>query len=335
MFFSKSQSNQDQPKSFEWKLKDFTYIKVLGEGSFGKVKLASHSLTKKNYAVKILRKKDQVHNIKNLEQEILALQQIDSPFIVKLNAVLQDEKKIYIIQEFIDCGELEQLIQQRGKLTEEQAKFYFVEICCALEDFHKLNIVSRDLKPSNILLTKSGHIKLCDFGLCKILPKCQKTYSFCGTLDYNPPEVFLKSGTDIAADYWALGVILYELLSGQLPFYDHSEERTQENICDKQYPIHIPDYFSKEVVDVIKSLFERNTEQRSKNFQNLKNHPWLKDVFWKDYRMRLVIPPIIFKKDMFPNKKYVESIDNFAKLTDYERKAFQQLSTVCKIPKEK
>jgi len=239
------------------------------------------------------------------------------------------------VQEFIDCGELEQLIQQRGKISEDDARFYFVEIFLALEDIHKLNIASRDLKPSNILLTKTGHIKLCDFGLCKILKKDQKTYSFCGTLDYNPPEVFLKSGTDVSADYWALGCILYELLSGQLPFYDHSEERTQENICDSQYPIHFPDYFSKDVKDLIKSLFERNTDKRKKNFQNLKNHPWLQDVCWKDYRSKLVTPPIIFKKDLFPNKRYVESSVDLQKLTENERKVFVELSKTCNIPKEK
>lgn len=230
MLLSKSDSIQENKKeNFEWKLKDFQYKRVLGQGSFGmsldqsyilgKVKLAYHYITKREYAIKILKKKEQYQNITNLKEEIQALQSVHSPFIVKLFAVLEDEKKIYIVQEFIDCGELEHLIQQRKVLSEEEARFFLCELILALEDLHKLNIATRDLKPANILLSKTGHIKVCDFGLCKKIPKGERTYSYCGTLDYNPPVFYHFS--------YFLGVITQHCLFLEyLCVWDMTPQRT-------------------------------------------------------------------------------------------------------------
>lgn len=312
-----------------------TRKRVLGQGSFGKVKLAYHYPSKRDYAVKILKKKEQFQNITNLKEEITALQSISSPFVVKLFAVLEDEKKIYIVQEFLDCGELEHLIQQRKVMTEDEAKFFVSELVCALEDLHKHNIVTRDLKPANIMLSKTGHVKIIDMGLCKKVPKGHKTYSYCGTLDYNPPEIFMRMGHDVSADYWSLGVIVYELLTGLLPFYHHSEEQTRENICDVDFNIFMPEGLTDQAKSLIMQLFERNIEKRKAYFEKIKEHPWFEDINWRDVRARLLTPPFIFKKELFPSKKFTESVDNLGKLTEFERKAFQELSKSCGIKSNK
>ena len=114
--------------------------------------------------------------------------------------------------------------------TEQDVKFYLAELCLALDHVHSLGIIYRDLKPENILLHESGHIALTDFGLCKEYTEEGKTYSFCGTVEYMAPEVVNRKGHDQSADWWSFGVLMFEMLTGELPFTSDNRKTTMQMI---------------------------------------------------------------------------------------------------------
>lgn len=191
---------------------------------------------------------------------------------------------------------------------------------------HKLGIMHRDIKPENIILDTSGHLKLCDFGFSKKLKSGEKTYSFCGTIDYLCRDILLSNGHDLSVDYWSLGVLLFELLTGKTPFY-HSESSThKKNILLGIF--EVPDYVSKDAKDLICSLFEKDIEKRKKNFKKLESHPWLKDIDWKLAKKKKLTPPNEIQK-------YEKKIDDDEKepyykpLNEMEKKIFLELSKLC------
>lgn len=201
---------------------DFTFIKVVGRGSFGKVMLVKRNGSEEPFAMKILNKKmlerrnQKVHTKSNLcltlaEREVLA--KVDSEFIVKLHYAFQTDAKLYLVMEYLPGGELFYHLRKARRFTEEVTAFYAGEIILALECLHKNNIIYRDLKPENILFDEEGHIKITDFGLSKegVAFGDQKTYSFCGTYEYLAPEIVMKVGHDKAVDWWSLVIIMLSL----------------------------------------------------------------------------------------------------------------------------
>lgn len=311
-----------------WKLKNIDFIKTLGEGAFGKVKLATNLITKDLVAVKILKKKKVASVIVKLREEIKALQLLNSPFVVQLYKVIEDDKKIYIIQEYVGGGDLHHILKTKKVFTEQEARFYFTEIYLGLKYIHKYNIMFRDLKPENILIDSKGHIKLCDFGLAKKLDSNEKRTSFCGTLDYMPPEVVRGEKQDVAVDYWSLGCMLYEMVHGHSPFYHSDDETCQKKILnyDWKFETHI----SKELQDLILLLLEINPKKRLKNVQKIKTHPWLKKMNWKFAETLELIPPYVpGDKEILEDRK--ASIDPVINLTEFEKKLFKILSDECSI----
>lgn len=204
---------------------DFELLRVLGQGSFGKVFLV-RKLTGADagtlYAMKVLKKaylkvKDRLRT--KMERNILAA--IRHPFIVKLHYAFQTEGKLYLILEFLRGGDLFTRLSKEVMFTEDDVKFYLAELALALDHLHKLGIIYRDLKPENILLDEDGHIQLTDFGLSKesiFDDDDRKAFSFCGTVEYMAPEVVNRRGHGTAADWWSFGVLMYEMLTGSLPF---------------------------------------------------------------------------------------------------------------------
>eukprot|EP01118_Nematostelium_gracile_P014786 TRINITY_DN5840_c0_g1_i1.p1 TRINITY_DN5840_c0_g1~~TRINITY_DN5840_c0_g1_i1.p1 ORF type:complete len:347 (-),score=82.70 TRINITY_DN5840_c0_g1_i1:720-1760(-) len=201
---------------------DFKPIRVVGKGTFAKVMMVQKKDTNRLYAMKII-KKDAVfkHNaVKHTMAERNILRRINNPFIVSLKYSFQTQDKLYMILDYINGGELFYHLSDAGRFDEERARFYAAEIVHALGYLHSMSIVYRDLKPENLLLDMNGHICLTDFGLCKEdLGYGKITHTFCGSPEYLAPEIFLGKGYDKSVDWWALGTLLYEMLSGLPPFF--------------------------------------------------------------------------------------------------------------------
>ncbi|MCI4394142.1 hypothetical protein PGIGA_G00165560 [Pangasianodon gigas] len=203
--------------------RDFELCKVLGQGSFGKVFLV-RKITEPDagqlYAMKVLKKatlkvRDRVRT--KMERDILV--EVNHPFIVRLHYAFQTEGKLYLILDFLRGGDLFTRLSKEVMFTEDDVKFYLAELALALDHLHGLGIIYRDLKPENILLDEEGHIKLTDFGLSKeSIDHENKAYSFCGTVEYMAPEVVNRRGHSHSADWWSYGVLMFEMLTGMLPF---------------------------------------------------------------------------------------------------------------------
>ena len=242
---------------------DFILLKVLGKGSFGKVLLVKKKDDNKVYAMKCLKKQRvfQRHQVEHTKTERRVLGFLKHPFLVSLYYAFQNDYKLYLVLDYCAGGELFFHLSKAGRFTEERTKFYSGEILLAIEYLHNKNVIYRDLKPENILLDNTGHVKITDFGLCKenINDHCS-AHSFCGTPEYLAPEILKKIGHGKAADWWTLGALIYEMLCGVPPFYSRSRDALFEKILKQK--IKFPNYFSKESIDIIKQLMQRNYKYR-------------------------------------------------------------------------
>ena len=262
-------------------IEDFTIIKVIGRGSYGKVLLVKKKGEEdQRYAMKILKKlamiqRNQIEHIKT-ERQILEL--MDHPFITKLRYAFQTPEKLYLVTDYYPGGELFFHIQRVERFNEEATKFYAGELVLALGYLHKHNIIYRDLKPENVLIDKKGFIKVTDFGLSKQnIINTNQTNSFCGTPEYLAPEIILNEGHGKPVDWWSLGNIIYEMLTGVPPFYCKDRNMLFETIKSKE-PIY-PEYLSEEVVDLISKLLIKDPKKRlgtATDEEEIKNHPWFK-----------------------------------------------------------
>jgi protein-serine/threonine kinase len=190
----------------------------------------------------------------NIITERAILANLNHPFIMKLNYAFQTEKSLYFITKFMHGGELNYHIykEKNSFFTEEKAKFYAAEIIRALNYLHQNNCIYRDLKPENVLIDKNGHIKLTDFGLAKLCEDFPcKTKTLCGTPEYLAPEILFEKDYGIEVDWWSLGVIIYEMISGYLPFKILPDEKITKNVYKKK--IKIFSHFSCFAKDLIKN----------------------------------------------------------------------------------
>ena len=265
-------------------LKDFKIIKNLGKGAFGKVYLVFNSNMEKYFAMKTLKKefikkRKQIIHTKT-EREIL--EKIDNPFIAKLFFAFHNKENLFIITEYMPGGELFYHIVKEKYFSEQRTKFYLCEIILALGHLHSRHIIYRDLKPENILLDDEGHIKLTDFGLSKILiDKSKKTYTICGTPGYVAPEVLVGKGYDKSVDWWSLGVIVYEMLTGCAPFREASR---MFDLSVYYSPVFRTKNLSDEAYDLIQKLLNINPKKRLgsgiNDYKDIQKHIFFKDVNW-------------------------------------------------------
>lgn len=195
--------------------------------------------------------------------------------------------------DFCPGGELFYHLHNLGRLTEEQARFYISEILLGLEYLHSLDILYRDLKPENILLDIDGHVKITDFGLSKEnILQGQKSHSFCGSPEYMSPEMLQGLGHGRVLDFYSLGALLYEMLTGLPPFYDSNKSQMYKNIL--QTPAKLPVFISKEAKDLLEKLLVKNPEERigfKGGAHEIKSHPWFKNVSWGKVIRKKNIPP--------------------------------------------
>ncbi|KAB5578028.1 kinase-like domain-containing protein [Coniochaeta sp. 2T2.1] len=277
------------------KIEDFELLKVVGKGSFGKVMQVRKKDTSRIYALKTIRK---AHIISRSEvahtlAERSVLAQINNPFIVPLKFTFQSPEKLYFVLAFVNGGELFHHLQKEQRFDVNRSRFYTAELLCALECLHGFNVIYRDLKPENILLDYQGHIALCDFGLCKLDMKDEdRTNTFCGTPEYLAPELLLGQGYNKTVDWWTLGVLLYEMLTGLPPFYDENTNEMYRKILGE--PLHFP---GPEVVppaakDLLTKLLNRDPQQRlgANGSAEIKAHPFFHAIDWRKLLQRKYEP---------------------------------------------
>lgn len=277
----------------------FELLKVLGEGSFGKVFLV-RKITPPDagtlYAMKVLKKatlKLRDRERTKMERNILA--SINHPFIVRLHYAFQTEGKLYLVLDFLRGGDLFGRLAKEFMFTEEDVKFYMAELVLALDHLHSLGIIYRDLKPENILLDHDGHIALTDFGLSKeaVFKEEDKTFSFCGTVEYMAPEVVSRKGHTNVCDWWSLGVLMFEMLVGTLPFSCKDRKQTMSQILRAK--LRMPEFLSPEAQSLLRALFKRNPANRlgagPTGCKEIKTHPFFATIDWEKLNRREINPP--------------------------------------------
>ncbi|XP_073213279.1 ribosomal protein S6 kinase alpha-3 isoform X7 [Lepidochelys kempii] len=227
-----------------------------------------------------------------MERDILV--EVNHPFIVKLHYAFQTEGKLYLILDFLRGGDLFTRLSKEVMFTEEDVKFYLAELALALDHLHSLGIIYRDLKPENILLDEEGHIKLTDFGLSKeSIDHEKKAYSFCGTVEYMAPEVVNRRGHTQSADWWSFGVLMFEMLTGTLPFQGKDRKETMTMILKAK--LGMPQFLSPEAQSLLRMLFKRNPANRlgagPDGVEEIKRHLFFSTIDWNKLYRREIHPP--------------------------------------------
>ncbi|KAF6203917.1 hypothetical protein GE061_002255 [Apolygus lucorum] len=279
---------------------DFELRKVLGKGGYGKVFQVRKTTGKDSgtiFAMKVLKKASIVRNQKDTahtKAERNILEAVKHPFIVDLMYAFQTGGKLYLILEYLSGGELFMHLEREGIFLEDTACFYLSEIILALEHLHRQGIIYRDLKPENILLDAHGHVKLTDFGLCKEhIEEGIMTHTFCGTIEYMAPEILTRSGHGKAVDWWSLGALMYDMLTGAPPFTAENRKRTIEKILRGK--LILPPYLTPDARDLIRKLLKRQVLQRLGSAPGdgdaIRNHMFFKHINWRDVVSRKLDPP--------------------------------------------
>uniref|UniRef100_A0AAY5LAX4 Ribosomal protein S6 kinase beta-2 n=1 Tax=Esox lucius TaxID=8010 RepID=A0AAY5LAX4_ESOLU len=278
----------------------FELLSVLGKGGYGKVfqvRKVQGSQTGKIFAMKVLKKAKIVCNAKDTahtraEREIL--ETVRHPFIVDLLYAFQTGGKLYLILECLSGGELFMQLEKEGIFMEDTACFYLGEIVLALGHLHSNGIIYRDLKPENIMLNHQGHIKLTDFGLCKeSIHDGAVTHTFCGTIEYMAPEILTRTGHNRAVDWWSLGALMYDMMTGSPPFTAENRKKTIDKIL--KCKINLPPYLTLDARDMIKKLLKKNPSQRlgssASDYKDIQKHPFFRHINWDDLLNRRCEPP--------------------------------------------
>ncbi|XP_037936852.1 cAMP-dependent protein kinase catalytic subunit 3 [Teleopsis dalmanni] len=290
-----SESVETTKSARKYHLDDFQMIKTVGTGTFGRVCLCRDRVTEKYCAMKTLAMTDVIRlkQIEHVKNERNILREIRHPFVISLEWSTKDDSCLYMIFEYVCGGELFTYLRNAGRFSSKTSNFYAAEIVSALQYLHSLQIVYRDLKPENLLINRDGHLKITDFGFAKKLR--DRTWTLCGTPEYLAPEIILSKGHNKAVDWWALGVLTYEMLVGYPPFYDENPFGIYEKILSgkTEWPRHM-DPIAK---DLVKKLLTNDRTKRLGNMKNgaddVKGHRWFKHLNWSDVYNKKLKPPIV------------------------------------------
>ncbi|XP_037319504.2 cGMP-dependent protein kinase 1-like isoform X2 [Pungitius pungitius] len=280
-------------------LKDFNIIDTLGVGGFGRVELVQlKNEEAKTFAMKILKKQ---HIVDTRQQEHIRsekhiMTEAHSDFVVRLYRTFKDSKYLYMLMEACLGGELWTILRDRGSFEDSTTRFYTGCVVRAFAYLHAKGIIYRDLKPENLILDSRGYAKLVDFGFAKKIGFCKKTWTFCGTPEYVAPEIILNKGHDVSADYWSLGILMYELLTGSPPFSGPDPMKTYNVILRGIDMIEFPKKIPKNAASLIKKLCRDNPSERLGNLKNgvkdIQKHKWFEGFNWEGLKKGTLTPPI-------------------------------------------
>ena len=282
---------------------DYQILKVVGRGSFGKVYMVRRKSDGEIYAMKTLKKDfiiktNQVQNTKT-ERDIMTL--IDHPFVVKLHNAFQSSETLYFVTDFLNGGELFYHLCNEIRFSEDRARFYAAQLVLALEHLHENGIIYRDLKPENVLLDSDGHLKITDFGLSKLKleQRDSQTNTFCGTPEYLAPEIIIGKGHNYAVDWWSLGMLLYEMISGINPFKQISQQagpQSRHLILKRiiETDVDILPGFSSKAGNLLRGLLQRDPNNRL-TVEQIKSHAFFDGTDWEAMLNKEIRPPFVPK----------------------------------------
>ncbi|XP_076765370.1 cGMP-dependent protein kinase for isoform X3 [Xylocopa sonorina] len=282
------------------RLQDLRPLATLGVGGFGRVELVQIAGDgSRSFALKQMKKAQIVET--RQQQHIMSEKRImgeaDCDFVVKLFKTFKDRKYLYMLMEACLGGELWTVLRDKGHFDDGTTRFYTACVVEAFDYLHSRNIIYRDLKPENLLLDSQGYVKLVDFGFAKRLDHGRKTWTFCGTPEYVAPEVILNKGHDISADYWSLGVLMFELLTGTPPFTGGDPMKTYNIILKGIDAIEFPRSITRNATALIKKLCRDNPAERlgyqKGGISEIQKHKWFDGFNWEGLRARTLEPPIM------------------------------------------
>mmetsp|Transcript_29546 Transcript_29546/g.84983 ORF Transcript_29546/g.84983 Transcript_29546/m.84983 type:complete len:806 (+) Transcript_29546:65-2482(+) len=297
------------------RLADLSTIGLLGCGGFGVVELVEHKQSKRAYAMKSLCKgyivKSGMQSKVSEEKEIQLM--CDSPFIIRLYETFNSPQNLMLLLELAQGGDLYGTYTRKSLHgSEPHAKFYVAGVVCAFEHMHKRRIIYRDLKPENCLLTKSGHLKLADMGLAKVL--VGRTFTTCGTPDYFAPEVISSRGYSFGVDWWAVGILVFELLAGHPPFEAPAPLDIFQKVISGIGKVTFPKRFPADADDLVRALCKKEASQRlpmrKGGVKNLREHTWFKSFDWTAFESLKATPPYV------PDVSGSKDISNFTPSKD-------------------
>uniref|UniRef100_A0A8D3C8W5 cGMP-dependent protein kinase n=1 Tax=Scophthalmus maximus TaxID=52904 RepID=A0A8D3C8W5_SCOMX len=281
------------------KLSDFNIIDTLGVGGFGRVELVQlKNEEAKTFAMKILKKRHimDTRQQEHIRSEKHIMTEAHSDFIVRLYRTFKDRKYLYMLMEACLGGEVWTILRDRGSFEDSTTRFYTACVVEAFAYLHAKGVIYRDLKPENLILDSRGYAKLVDFGFAKKIGVCKKTWTFCGTPEYVAPEIILNKGHDVSADYWSLGVLMFELLTGSPPFSGPDPMKTYNVILRGIDMIEFPKKISKNAASLIKKLCRDSPSERLGNLKNgvkdIQKHKWFEGFNWEGLRKGTLTPPI-------------------------------------------
>ncbi|XP_020911270.1 cGMP-dependent protein kinase 1 [Exaiptasia diaphana] len=298
------QSRVFQEKKVSKKFEDLTLeelevISTLGTGGFGRVELVQNVKDKSTYALKCLKKK---HIVETKQQEHVysekrILMECNSPFICRIFRTFKDRKYVYMLLEACLGGELWTILRDWSSFDDITARFCIACVVEAFDYLHGKGIVYRDLKPENLLLDSRGYVKLVDFGFAKKVGfGGRKTWTFCGTPEYVAPEIILNKGHDLSADYWSLGILIFELLTGSPPFSGSDPMKTYNIILRGLDMVEFPRRIGRNPQNLIKRLCRDNPVERlgyqKDGLSDIKKHKWFQGFHWQALVDRTLEPPI-------------------------------------------
>ncbi|CAM8949207.1 unnamed protein product [Rhodiola kirilowii] len=274
-------------------LDDFEVLKIVGQGAFGRVYQVRKKGTSDIYAMKVMRK-DKImekNHAGYMKAERDILTKIDHPYIVQLRYSFQTKYRLYLVLDFVNGGHLFFQLYHHGLFREDLARIYAAEIVSAVSHLHASGIMHRDLKPENILLDADGHAMLTDFGLAKQFDENTRSNSMCGTVEYMAPEIVLGKGHDNSADWWSVGILLYEMLTGKPPFVGNRDKIQQKIVKEK---IKLPTFLTGEAHSLLKGLLNKDSNKRlgsgASGSDEIKRHKWFKPINWKKLDERQIQP---------------------------------------------
>lgn len=283
------------------RMKDLVKFRILGVGTFGKVWLVSHKRTGTPYALKQLGKREVIghHQVEGVMREKNLMAAIKHPFVVELVTTFQDERNLYMLIGLVQGGELFSIVhtEVRDGIPNGNSRFYAACILESLAALHRRDICYRDLKPENVLIDRRGYCVLVDLGFAKVV--LDKTFTLCGTPEYLAPEIILSKGHDKGADYWAFGVLIYEMLVGYSPFYSHDMDQVGlfKRIVGAKYAFPQGGIVQDVAKHLIHRLLQRRQADRlgclSRGDQDIRDHKWFHIINTQKLLNRQIPPPWI------------------------------------------
>lgn len=282
-----------KPGGDESSLQKWERIRTLGTGAFGRVILVKSRESEEYAAVKIMEKAKVVklQQVEHTLTEKRILGAVDFPFLIYMVTHFKDNSNLYLVLQFVCGGEMFSYLRKQTMLSEEESRFHAAQVVLALEYLQKMDVAYRDLKPENMLICSTGFIKLTDFGFAKRVRG--RMWTLCGTPEYIAPEILLSKGYNKSVDWWALGVLIYEMTAGHPPFFSDSTIKTYEKIVigDVKFPQH----FSPNLKDLVRGFLQVNLSRRLGNLRggalDVRGHKWFSDVDWLAVYHQKVTPP--------------------------------------------